>query len=641
MSRQAYIRASLILAATQHFPKSVQDALISNAKFKEEYALVTEAVVSFGEGISFQRSILFDAVRRSFDPGATDIAVNDTGGDVWRVEFLRGEVPPKIALTQGEKRLLVAHLALMSPDPDARLSVFRDEVSPVNLPAEAVSTWEALLEARPPDDDELGVIHDDLNDAPVVVRNAIREQLRSGSPSLDRLVPRSVRYYERLVGRFEGGLSFADYVGLVATPHMERLIKWHTFEGYQLALLLCSQPALSTALGTLEIGSDELARIFDWLAAKGDVISRTAAVEIGLSRLKSDPPLQDSLSRLVGAVALGEQPQPSERYKLLSSLIIVVYGELARIRVLASMPPFWRRMAAIAQAALIERCLIAVAGDTTEFADWAISARGQPFLLQCYVDLRLEPRWLPDLVLPDQLKNEFGGRMWMAASNSTEAVNNAGWGHLLLDDVEGSVRRQIKIPQAYWPGPLEGGSEPQMEIPAEHQAEMRADLSAPAISASSFSALVNGSLLFRIPADLTDTAADAIARADYRLDCGDDVKVLVPILLGLATVAAITRSHKLTDSLFTLLRKYRRFYADELGIEDSFRIGMIASASHVETSDWCQCVGNCMTDLAFQPIEQNEAARLHSHLVHLCHLVPELWATCGQAEAALRSVLNI
>ena len=134
---------------------------------------------------------------------------------------------------------------------------------------------------------------------------------------------------------------------------------------------------------------------------------------------------------------------------------------------------FGEELAAIAQAALIERCLVAVAGDTTEFADWAISAGGQPFLLQCYVDLRLEPRWLPDLVLPHQLKNEFGGRMWMAANNNTEVVNNAGWGHLLLDDVEGSLRRQINIPLVFLPGPLEGGSEPQMEIPAEHQAEMR------------------------------------------------------------------------------------------------------------------------------------------------------------------------
>jgi hypothetical protein len=154
MSRQAYIRASLILSATYHFPKRVRDALISNTKFREDF--ITDAEVSFGSGISFQRSILFDAVRRSFDSRAADTAVKDTGGDVWQVEFLRGEVPPKIALTQGEKRLPVAHLALMSPDRDTRLSVFRDEANRVNLPPEAVSVWEALLGARPPNDDELG-----------------------------------------------------------------------------------------------------------------------------------------------------------------------------------------------------------------------------------------------------------------------------------------------------------------------------------------------------------------------------------------------------------------------------------------------------------------------------------------------------
>jgi hypothetical protein len=498
-----------------------------------------------------------------------------------------------------------------------------------------------VLQARPLDDDEFGDIQGDLSDTPVVVRDAIHDQLACGMASLDRLVPRSVQYYERLVGRHEDGLSFATYVALVATPHMERLIKWRTFDGYQLALLLSSQPALSAALGVLDIESDELGRIFDLLAVEGDAMSRTAAVEIGLSRFNSDAQLQDPLSRLVSAVAVSEQREACDRYKLLSSLMIVVYGELARTRILASKPPFWRKLAAIAQLALIERCCVAVGGDATKFADSAISARWQFFVLQFFVDLRLEPRWLPELVLPHQLKNEFGGRVWMAANNNSDAVTTAGWGHLLLDDVEGSLRRQITIPQASLPGPLEGGSEAQMEIPAEHQAEMRADLLGSVITASSFSALVNGSLLFRIPADLADAAAVAIERAEYRLDCGGDKNLLVVILFGLTTVAAVTRCHKLTDSLFMVLRKYRRLYPDELGIEDSFRIGMIASASRVELSGWCQCVGSCMTDLAFQPISKDKAARLHSHLVHLCHLVPELWATCGQAEAALRSVLNI
>jgi hypothetical protein len=76
-----------------------------------------------------------------------------------------------------------------------------------------------------------------------------------------------------------------------------------------------------------------------------------------------------------------------------------------------------------------------------------------------------------------------------------------------------------------------------------------------------------------------------------------------------------------------------------LTIEDAFRIAIIACASRSELADWCKCLGDFMVDCAFQPITVEEATRLHSHLVHLCHLVPELWSTCGQAEAALQSVL--
>jgi hypothetical protein len=370
----------------RHYPKRIRGALIANAKFGEDFA--TDAVVSFGD-VSFQRSTLFDAVRQTFDSRATDSTVNE-----------------------GEKRILVPILVLMSPDRSTRLSVLRDEANRVNLPMEAVRTWEALLEVRQPDDD-----------------------------------------YERLVGRYEGELTFDDYVSQVALPHMEDLIKWRPFEGYLQALLLCSQPALSAALGARAEGSDVLGRVFDWLVKEGDVISRTAGVEIGLSLLKSNATLQRPLAQLVSAVAAVKQPQPYDRYKLLSSLAIVVYGEIARTRILAQEPPFWRKLAAIAQAASIERCIIAVAGDATEFTDWAMSARGELFLLQCFVDLRLEPRWIPELVMPDQLKNEFGGRVWRAANNNREDVTAAGLGHLLLDDRCGKRKRSDKDTASLFAGP--------------------------------------------------------------------------------------------------------------------------------------------------------------------------------------------
>ena len=121
---------------------------------------------------------------------------------------------------------------------------------------------------------------------------------------------------------------------------------------------------------------------------------------------------------------------------------------------------------------------------------------------------------------------------------------------------------------------------------------MRSDLSQPVVTAASFSGLANSSLLFKIPSELADLAADAITRANYELEQTDKARSLAPHLFGLASVASVTRSRKLADALFVLLRKYRQFYPSELKVEDAFRIAMIASASCVELSEWCKCVGN-------------------------------------------------
>ena len=48
------------------------------------------------------------------------------------------------------------------------------------------------------------------------------------------------------------------------------------------------------------------------------------------------------------------------------------------------------------QASLIARCIIDIGHDATELVTWLKSVRSQIYLRQCFVDLRVEPRWLPD-----------------------------------------------------------------------------------------------------------------------------------------------------------------------------------------------------------------------------------------------------
>lgn len=242
------------------------------------------------------------------------------------------------------------------------------------------------------------------------------------SVSLDVWVPRSARYYERLVGRWESGLSLDDYVKEVAPRQFSALLKWRGAEGLKLALLLAPQPYLSEALAEAQIGDDTLREVISWLADKGDAMSCAAGIEIALARLGSDDRLKEPLSLLLNVFVSGKPVANVDPIKLLSCLFLVVYGEIAHCRIHAAKPPLWRKLAAMAQASLIARCIDDFGGDATELAHWLQSVRSQMYLLQCFADLRVEPRWLPDFGLPRQLRNEICGRVWTAAAKTAPGV---------------------------------------------------------------------------------------------------------------------------------------------------------------------------------------------------------------------------
>jgi hypothetical protein len=171
------------------------------------------------------------------------------------------------------------------------------------------------------------------------VQETIQNNLSSGSISEDVLVPRSLSYYERLIGPFAEGQTFENLAKAVAR-HMKTLVDWRAFEGYQYALLLAAQPALGAGLNKLAVSPDQLTKIYDWLLAHGDVMSRAAAIESGLGLIQGTPELRAPLRRLIEAATSSDQITAQvDAFELLSALTILTYGELAYTRVLASRPP--------------------------------------------------------------------------------------------------------------------------------------------------------------------------------------------------------------------------------------------------------------------------------------------------------------
>jgi hypothetical protein len=176
--------------------------------------------------------------------------------------------------------------------------------------------------------------------------------------------------------------------------------------------------------------------------------------------------------------------------------------------------------------------------------------------------------------------------------------------------------------------------------PANLVKEIEERLGSDILEPKSFAALVNPALIFRLDSYHAQLAAKALRSVKHQLKKVDNKEELYSVLRGLATVAAVTRSSELADEIRILIRRCRFELAHLLSAEDAMWIALVAAASHSDLAKWCDFVGHCLSDIAFQSIQREEAERLHSHVAELCHIVPELWCTCGRAEAALKSLIT-
>lgn len=638
MKNSPYVRSALARAALELAPPLLRKSLLEEANFREEYGFTADAVLSFGDsGVSVQRSDLLDAVRSLFADGP-EIEVTDTGGAKWDLKDVSGEGEPvSFALCRGKQRLILPDLSALSSDPSARLSSLDEAASEVNLPTSARDVWRNLLAERPLADDELDAFHSEFRDAPVEQVRSIRGEILSGQSTISSLVPPSRRYYERLVGGYDGSASIGEYAAGSGRTLFHELSTWRPYDGFLFSLLLSSHSSLTSEIYVDFLSGEDLQRAYEFLDENGDRISQLGAIEVGLRVLSARPEIERVLMRLIEQVRDDDAEDPASGFQLLSALFVLVYGELARIRLLAAEPPFYKRLVALSQAALIHREIVKSTIDIDSFCEWATDNRGQPYYLQSLADLRREPRWSPELSAASQLKAEFFGRIMIAARNYEGNIKASDLGELVLGTEPGSLYSLSSFPYPYLPGPLEGAEESQNMLPAEIAEAIETQLSSVTVGPASFIALVNSCLIFRIDRDQAALAAKALKLASYRLANIMDRSQLVAILNGLATVAAVTRSHELADELRILVRRYRRDTEYALSIEEAMRIGLVAAASRLDLKDWIAFSGDWVEELAFQELNGDEAQILFSNLKWLCHMAPELWVTCGRADAALRA----
>ena len=639
MPNSPALKSALARAALDLQAPLIQDTLLEDREFREEYSINIDGVLSVGE-TCFNCSVLYGAVRRTLSGGHPEV-VTDGDGQEWKVESAGGaEELPRFLLHRDTQRLaLPVEFGTLSPDRKARLDLLDRAGADVNLPRDASEFWRRILYRRPLEDHEVEHLRVDRLDTPMGRSSAIGLEIERGEGSPSTLVPPSRRYFERLVGKYDGSSSIGDYAGGGGKALLDELAAWRPIGGLLLSLLLSSHSSLPDQIGVDHMDGDDLVGTFDGLARNGDRLSQLGAIEVGFRILGARPEVEEALGRLVQEIREEGAERQTRGYALLSALFGLVNGEVSRMRLFPSEPPFYRRLAALSQAALIYRQLVELRVDVNHFIDWALGWR-QWHYVQSLADMRLDPRWNPEYGAESFVKADFLGRVFIAGRRFEENLKGTVLYDMVFGDDPSSVQSLIHPVHSFLPGPLEGAEGGGIDLPSGLPEKIEADLRAEDVGMPELLSIGTLALIFRIQAKQAELAGDVLKGATYRLADLEDNQQLVAAVMGLATVAAVARSPQLADHLRILCRRYRRDREHTLGIQEALVVCLVAAAGHPGLEEWTEYVGDWVTELAFGELEDEEARIVYTYLTSLCHVVPELWIPCGRADAALNAFMG-
>ena len=639
MTRNA-MRLTLVAAALDFLPRRLRNSLLDDNEFVERWDLANIASVTLGKGgPSFHREQFYGGIRESIREPRREVLISDDKSENWRITARAVTEGFSFILENGPKHLSIGDHSGLADDQSIRGAWLDRVAREVNLEMDEFQKWKARMDGAPLDDQEFAELTDELELRPVRNFRNLQAGISRGSIDIATLVQSERRYYDLLVGSLGSSVDTVGYIEGGATRLINRLQKWEPTLGFLYSLLMCSKGAVSERIGTEKLGSEQLLRTYEWLANQGDPVSQIGAVEVALRDIEKHPELEPFIERMVERFIDDDPDHSGGCFALLSAMIVLVASELTRKRILEDVRPFYRKQASIAQASLIIRGIYESHLDAASVVEWSkASGFGHIFFLQGLVDLRAEPRWLPDFVSPYQLRAEFVGRLTNALERCHKNIRSDSLRRLLIGE-DSRLAMSVAWPFRNLPGPLEGEISSELPtIPEGVLKEVATELETEHLEPNSFAALVNMALLFKMPTSHAGLAAKALRRVKYSIENADDGDSVFGLIGGLATVAAVTRGTDLAEELRVLVRVMRRRKRLNADPDDEMRVAMVAAASHEAVEDWARFAGEWMTELAFEVVEKESAQWFLPKLRRLVQVEPALARHCAAADAALESV---
>lgn len=613
-------------------PSFLQMAMLEDTAFQNEVGYAVESRAEMGN-VSFMRSDLLDHARKVYSAPSEAIVIADEQGNDWTLTTDPKDSAWPLLLDGEQRTMRLRGLAGIHPDPAARIAMLDKRLEEASIALGSADTWRWRLREAPLEADDIDALEKFLGAFPPMVVEALEQSFADGSAPISLLVPTSATYWEYLAGPpgtqklselardWQGPSAWSS-----ATP-VERA-RW--------SLLLASH-ARAVSEKSFDLAEEQWRELGAWVLSDGDVLALTGFVERALPHASGDPALEEQILEAVARIETLSPDDEAGPLYLFTSLAIFVEGELSRAGTLAAWPPWHRRMAAMAHAALLAR---GTSGqiDTSRFARFCLEERGWRYALQTLTDMRLEPRWRTEYMSAAQMRHEFMGRIHNAAAALPKELLTPRIESSMLAETD-SLRARLGLPMALLPGPLEGAIHEDLQAASGEFVgvlEQALEENGPKIELARN--LIGMEAHVRLPQELCSRASIAIREEGVTLLSALPQDEVHAYLVGLGNFAASHRLPELAQTIQWLVRLQHS--RKPMSIAEEMQVLLHAAAAHEDAENWQAFVGQWTREMAYRIADVEDARSLFDWLGALCDIEPKLRAHTGRARAVLQLLLD-
>lgn len=619
------------------FPHFVRRELVSDRSFRRLIGLEANEYVTFGRDTVFARTEFFEEVAKVLSGFADQAEIGDQAGNQWFLSLEKNSAGEKLLrISSEETSFLSSEFFGFFPEAEDRLRGFEAALQIHGFASNGLESWKAILNDRSITGEEIEILAADLERTPYSFTKDFKSKIEAPEICAADMVPQEIEYFENLCGK-AASMTLLDYVTEVVPEVFSNYLEWSEDEGPRMALLMSSSALICQKLEPLIMGDEQFIELAKWARDHGDVFSKVGLIEISLNASQRFPDLAEILNEIVQQIISLEPTDKSGPLLVMMSFIVLVESEVSRTRVLCHWPPFRRRLASIAHAALLAREAI----DRTDVEDlcaWILRHHSAQFYLQNLLDLRVEPRWFPDLVDPASLKQELLGRLFNAARGIEGGLCEGAISATLgLSDKDTEFNKQRKI-SSFFPGPLEGHEDsPKSPIPQNLDEELDRLLSETKLTSQSIVALANTSGVFHIDSGKAERTVEIIRESNFRFgeQLNDNERIM--LLHRLAEAASRLRNESLARSVRALARVYREGTDDGDKFSLEVSVCLKAAGAFKEYAAWAHFIGEWINELCFG-VARESSHTLLSSVEHICEIEPRLRSELGTGIAALASL---